>query len=116
MRDLPRSTPFRVLLDENIDRFLQPHFPSDIDVETVAGQGWTGITDKDLLQRASRLFDVLVTMDQSLPYQQHLPAFDIAVVVLKASSNAFPDVVELMPNVREAIYYAETGDATFVTE
>ena len=38
-------------------------------------------------------------MDQNLPYQQNLPAFELAVVVLEDPSNAFPNVVELMPDV-----------------
>jgi hypothetical protein len=53
-------------------------------------------------------------MDQNLPHQQNLPAFELAVVVLKAPSNAFPDVVELMPEVQEEIHEAEVGEATVV--
>ena len=53
-------------------------------------------------------------MDQNLPYQQSLPAFEVAVVVLKASSNAFPDVVECMPEVNEQVRHADAGEATVV--
>jgi len=54
-------------------------------------------------------------MDQSLPYQQNLPAFEMAVVVLKAPSSAFRAVVELMPKVNEEIRRAKAGTATIVT-
>jgi len=110
-----RSPPFRVLLDENVDRLLKPHFHADVEVVTVSEQGWAGISDAVLLRRAEAPFDVLVTMDQSLPYQQNLPAFEVAVVVLKAPSNAFRDVVGLMPTVNEEIRCAKVGKATVVT-
>lgn len=53
-------------------------------------------------------------MDQNLPYQQNLPTFKVAVVVLKAPSNAFSDVVELMPKVNRQVRHAEVGEATVV--
>jgi predicted nuclease of predicted toxin-antitoxin system len=110
-----RRTPFlRVLLDENVDRLLKSHFHSDFEVVTVPEQGWAGLEDGEVLRRADEQFDVLVTMDQNLPHQQHLPAFEVAVVVLNAPSNAFPEVVELMPKVNEQIRHAKAGEATVV--
>lgn len=109
-----RAPPLRVLLDENVDRLLKSHFDSAFDVVTVPEQGWAGLGDGDLLRRAEWWFDVLVTMDHSLPYQQNLPAFEVAVVVLKAQSSAFRDVVELMPKVNEEIRRATVGKATVV--
>jgi hypothetical protein len=109
-----RAPPLRVLLDENVDRLLKSHFDSAFDVVTVPEQGWAGLGDGDLLRRAEGRFDVLVTMDQNLPYQQNLTAFEVAVVVLKAPSNAFPDVIELMLEVNEEIRNVKAGEATVV--
>lgn len=53
-------------------------------------------------------------MDQSLPYQQNLAAFELAVVVLKAASNAFPEVVQLIPKVNQEIRRAQAGETTVV--
>ena len=114
MREYRRSPPFRVLLDENVDRLLKLHFRSEVEIVTVAEQGWTGISDQELLRRAEDRFDVLVTLDQSLPHQQNLSLFEVAVVVLKASSNAFSDVVGLMPKVNEEVRRAKAGEATVV--
>jgi hypothetical protein len=36
-------------------------------------------------------FDVFVTADRNLSFQQHLPKFDIAVILLKAKSNRVSD-------------------------
>lgn len=114
MSEQSRDPTLRILLDENVDRLLKSHFHSDFDVTTVPERGWAGLNDGEVLRRASGPFDVLVTMDQNVPYQQNLSAFEVAVVVLKASSNAFPDVVELMPKVNETVRRAETGEATVV--
>lgn len=114
MPEKRRTPPLRILLDENVDRLLKSHFHSDFEVVTVPEQGWAGLSDGDMLRHADEQFDVLVTMDQNLPYQQHLPAFEVAVVVLKASTNAFPDVVELMPKVNEQVRDAKAGKAIVV--
>lgn len=104
----------QVLLDENVDRLLKSHFHSDFEVATVPEQGWAGLRDRELLQRAEARFDVLVTMDQSLPHQQNLATFELAVVVLEAPSNAFPVVVQLMGKVNEEVRRAQAGEATVV--
>jgi hypothetical protein len=49
-----------------------------------------------LLGLAQREFDVFLTLDQHLSEQQHLPQFEIAVVVLAARSNALHDLLELL--------------------
>jgi hypothetical protein len=114
MPEKHRTPPLQVLLDENVDRVLKSHFDSDFEVVTVPEQGWAGLSDGEVLRRADEQFDVLVTMDQNLPYQQNLPDFEVAVVVLKAPSNAFPDVVELMPEVNEQVRHAKEGEAVVV--
>jgi len=115
MPEQSQESALRILLDENIDRLLKSHFHSAFDVTTVPEEGWSGISDGELLRRASDRFDVLITMDQNLPYQQNLPTFEVAVVVLKASSNAFLDVVACMPEVNEQVRHAKEGEATVVT-
>lgn len=61
----------RVLLDENVPVGLAPELTGH-EVETVSGLGWSGAKNSELLRRASGQFDVLVTMDQNLPFQQNL--------------------------------------------
>lgn len=61
----------RVLLDEQID--------SAHGVETVRERGWAGKRNGELLRLAGSVFDVLLTMDRGIEYQQNLPAFAIAV-------------------------------------
>lgn len=84
------------------------------DVVTVHERGWDGKQNGELLRAAEGEFDVFVTMDRNLPYQQNLKVLDLAVVVIRASSNAFSEVAPLMPKVNAAIVGAQVGAATTV--
>lgn len=105
----------RVLLDENVDRLLKPLFDAALDVATVQERGWDGKANGELLRAAAVEFDAFVTMDRNLPHQQNLKALDLAVVVIRARSNAYADVAPLMPKVNAAIRSAQLGAATTVS-
>lgn len=104
----------RILLDENIDRLLKALFDTAFEVITVREQGWDSMQNGDLLRVAEVSFDVFVTMDRNLPYRQNLDVLNLAVVVLRARSNAFTHVAPLMPKVNEAVREAKPGAATIV--
>jgi hypothetical protein len=104
----------RVLLDESVHRGVTALLPGH-DVATVQGLGWSSIQNGELLRRASVDFDVLVTTDQGIPHQQNLPAFDIAVVVLVASSNRIEAYEPLSEQLQVAVESAPKGAATLVT-
>jgi len=65
--------------------------------------GWASKENGELLALASGRFDVFLTVDRNLSYQQDLTAFDIAVVVLVAPSNRLADLRPLMPKVLEIL-------------
>lgn len=111
---MPDSATSRVLLDENIDRQLKALFQPDLYVLTVREHGWAGLSNGELLRAAANEFDVFVTMDKNLPFQQNLPSFDVAVVVIRAMSNAYTDVLPLMPDVNDAIRRSVSGAAIVV--
>lgn len=78
----------RVLLDECAPRELK-RFLSEAghNCETVQEVGWSGIENGELLALAEARFDVLLTIDSNLKYQQNLSNRKIAIVVLLARSN-----------------------------
>ena len=78
----------RILLDESLPRRLRGVFPGH-DVVTVVEAGWSGAKNGDLLRLASTNFDLFVTADQNLQYQQNLDALPIAVAVLIARDTRF---------------------------
>jgi len=72
----------RILLDECVDRRLAKEITGH-EVVTVPQKGWVGIKNGDLLALAQEQFDVFVTVDQNLSFQQNISQFNIAVVILQ---------------------------------
>lgn len=96
----------RILLDECTPRVVKARLPQ-LAIVTVQEMGWAGITNGELLARADREFDVLVTADQRLPRQQHLAGRRLAVVILP--TNRVPDVVRLLPDLERALDTIQPG-------
>lgn len=71
----------RVLLDECLPRRLKRDLAGH-DVRTAPEMGWASKHNGELLHLAERQFDVFLTVDRKLRFQQNLSAFDIAVIVL----------------------------------
>ncbi|CAN5782186.1 hypothetical protein BH18ACT11_BH18ACT11_15480 [soil metagenome] len=99
----------RILLDENVDRRLKGDLTEGHEVVTVAEAGWAGKKNGELLRLAERRFDVLLSTDKGIPYQQNVSQFDLAVVLLRAKSNAHEDLAPLMDEVNGKLAYAEPG-------
>ena len=104
----------RVLLDENIDRLVKGLFDSGFEVLTTQECGWQGKSNGELLRAAEQEFDAFVTMDGNLEYQQNLRALKLAVIVLRAKSNAFSLIEPLMPQVNEALRSIGPGDVVHI--
>ena len=75
---------------------------------------WSTIKNGELLALAAKEFEVLVTVDRNLSFQLNLPAFDIAVIVLRAKSNRLADLQPLVPELLASIPTAKRGVATFI--
>lgn len=103
----------KVLLDECVDTRLAAHLTA-FDTRTVHDQGWAGITNGKLLALAQADFDVFVTVDRNLAFQQHLPKFSIAVILLHSRSNRVGDLALLVPELTAAIPSAKPGLVTHV--
>jgi hypothetical protein len=90
-----------VLFDQGTPVPLRNHL-SGHQVSTAYDLGWGSLQNGELLQQAeSRGFEVLVTTDQNLKYQQNLANRKIAIVVLSATS--WPRIQKVLPSVVEAI-------------
>jgi hypothetical protein len=77
----------RILLDECVPRGLRRSLPGH-DVATVPELGWSGKKNGELMQFiAAEAFDIFLTVDQNLQFQQKLESAALAVVVLSAPSN-----------------------------
>jgi predicted nuclease of predicted toxin-antitoxin system len=106
----------RVLLDEQLPRQLAQALPGH-DVRTVQQEGWAGLANGELLRRASEAgFQVFLTADQNLQFQQNLARSPLYVIVLVAPSNALEDLLPLLPAVLQAIPDVRPGHVQRVGE
>lgn len=101
----------RVLLDENVDRRLKQLFGEQHEVLTVPEQGWAGMKNGELLERAGQEFDVFVSTDRGIPNQQNHRRFGLAVVILEASINALEALVPLMDRTNAVLGDLSPGEA-----
>lgn len=105
----------RVLLDECVTHYLKRDFEAH-EVLTVEEAGFKGLKNGQLLESASGRFDVLVTVDQNLQYQQNLANHSVAVIVLKAKRSTYPMLKPLMPQVSELLEKINPGEIVVVVE
>ena len=98
----------KLLLDECVDwrfsRELTGH-----DVKTARQMGWTAIQNGELLALASQSFDVFITVDRNLAFQQNLTSLAIAVIVLEAKTNRLADLKKLVPKLLLALQSLPPG-------
>ena len=103
----------RVLLDECLPRRLKREIVGH-DARTVPEMGWASKRNGELLALAATEFDVFLTVDRNLSYQQDVSAFDIAIVVVVARSNSIEDLRPLTPRIVDALANAQRGRVTLV--
>jgi Domain of unknown function (DUF5615) len=98
-----------VLLDEQLPRHLAREIGGH-DVSTVQQRGWAGLKNGELLRvAAADGFEILVTADRNLQFQQNLSRSALGVVLLVAQSNALEDLLPLAPGLRAAISKSRPG-------
>jgi hypothetical protein len=97
----------KVLLDECTPLIVKKRL-SGHDVITVQEMGWAGVKNGALLALAEPLFEVFVTTDKSLRYQQNLSRLKLAFILLP--SNRVPVVEAVSPTLEVALTNIKTGD------
>jgi hypothetical protein len=103
----------KVLLDECVDWRLARDIVGH-DVKTARQMGWATIKNGELPALAAKDFDVFVTVDRNLSFQQNLASFSIAVIIIRAKSNRLADLRPLTPQLLSAIESGRAGAAKFI--
>ena len=103
----------RVFLDECVDWRLARDIVGH-EIRTARQLGWTAIKNGELLALAAREFDVFVTVDRNLSFQQNVAALSIAVIVLHERINRLADLRALIAQVLPAITSATPGSTIIV--
>ena len=103
----------KVLLDECVDWRLARDIVGH-DVKTARQMGWTAIKNGELLALASRQFEVFVTVDRNLSFQQNLVSYPIAIIVLCAKTNRLAELKPLIPKLVAVIESALPGGVELI--
>ena len=103
----------RVFLDANLPRALA-RLLTGHDAQSIHQRGWSDLDDGPLLDACAGQCDALVTLDQSLRFQQNLRGRPLAVLVLRARSNRIADLAPLVPAILAALPGAPAGQVTIV--
>jgi hypothetical protein len=104
----------RVLFDENLPRLLRRRLP-EFEIRTVEEEGWGAYKNGELLRRAEGLFDVLLTADRRMQYQQNLRVVGIGVVVIVTPRLQLQVLERALEPLRDAINSVSSGQVLHVT-
>ena len=99
----------RILLDENLPVALVRELAGHV-VDTVAGRGWSGVRNGELLRRMNRDYDALITMDRGMRFQQQTLGLSFGIVVIRARSNRIRDLQPLVPTILGALASLQAGE------
>jgi hypothetical protein len=105
----------RVFLDECVDWRLSRDIAGH-QVMTARQMGWTSIENGELLALAAQEFDVFVTVDRNLSFQQNLAVVAIPVILLQATTNRLADLRRLVPELLAAIVTAKPGPVIILAD
>ena len=100
-----------------IDACLPVQFKHQIsweNVKTTRELGWHKMKNGDLLKIAEKEFDVLITMDKSIPNQQYLSKYRIGVIILRAKTNRLVDLLPFVSEIINQLSNVEPGVAIVI--
>ena len=103
----------KVLIDENLPRKLVCYLKGH-ECRTVSECGWAGKKNGELLLQAEPLFDVLLTLDKNVPYQQKLSIHTIAILILRARSNRIQELLPIVPDCLATLERIQPGEVVHV--
>ena len=96
-----------ILLDECTPHAVKKRLPHLV-IRTVQEMGWSGVKNGALLKLAEQRFDVFITTDKNLRYQQNLTRVQLAFLLLP--TNSVPVVIALLPQIEAALSTIQPGN------
>ena len=103
----------RVLFDENMPRKLRRDLPEFV-IRTAQEEGWSAFKNGALLAQAAGTFDVLVTIDQRMRFQQNVVRLTMGVVVIEVPDTRLIHLRPLVGEIRSAIERVGPGEVVVV--
>jgi hypothetical protein len=99
----------KLLLDECVVHDLKSDLAAH-EVSTVVEAGFGGLENGELLRAASGKFDVLITVDRNLPYQQNIRSLQIAVLIMVSRGITYADLKPLVPELLVSLDKIKPGE------
>lgn len=105
----------KILIDECLPRKLKNSFPNH-DVQTVPDAGWAGKKNGELLSLMADIYDVFITVDSNMQYQQNLDDVSVGFILLSAKNNKLETLLTLVSDVEIALETIESGQVITIKE
>jgi hypothetical protein len=108
-----------ILLDENLlnKKLKQPFIERGYRVFNIYDLGWQGLKDQEILERASSYpFNIFITADKNLPYQQNLSRYSIQVIVLNTRTTQPSYLLPLMETICDRLSSLLVGPSFFFND
>ena len=105
----------KLLLDECVTRYIKRDLIGH-EVYTVDDAGLKGLENGTLLKSAIGSYDVLITVDRNIPFQQNIECLPIAILVLGAGRNAYKRLKPLLPRALKALETIKPGTVVRIEE
>ena len=104
----------RILIDECVDERFRNALPGH-DCQTARYAGLAGLKNGEILATAESVgFEVLVTVDQGIKYQQNLITRKLAIFILRAKSNRLKDLLPLAPLLLDRLIDSQPGHVILI--
>ena len=97
----------RIVFDQGAPVPLRHHLALH-SVQTAYELGWAALTNGELLAAAEKQFDLLITTDRNLRYQQNLEGRRLAILVLPTPS--WPQLRERVADITQAVGAMKSGE------
>lgn len=97
----------KILLNEGVPKIIQGRLKKLL-ISNVEEMGWRGIKNGALLDRMTGQFQILITTDKSLPFQQNLKKRQISAIIIP--TNDVPSVIELLPQIERTLATIRAGE------
>ena len=102
-----------ILVDECLPEELKAWLP-EWNVRTVQEMGWAGVKNGELLRRAEGQFDLFITADKNIRFQQNLE--DRRIAILAQPSNRLTILRAMLTDIQSGIARMVVGGASLYVE
>ena len=104
----------KILLDECVTKRLKRHL-EEFEVYTVREMGWGGIKNGKLMGLCvENNFDLLLTIDKNLMFQQNLSKFSLTIVVINSLTSKLEELIEFLPSFKSTIGSLQKSQAYII--